>query len=152
MGDSYRAYFAFLEKLGAELDTLTNVERAKTAAVKRDDLMAVNECMRQEQAISLTLRSMDHQRSRMLTELGMADVPLSGLAARCPLEYRVEARAAADRLRAKYDIYRSAADVARTTLELNLHEIEKIIEKQGLDRDRLPVNRLPGGSFADIRA
>ena len=152
MSDSYKAYLAFLERLGDQIDELTDVEKAKTAAVRRDDLMAVNECMRQEQAISLTLRSMDHERETMLKDLGMEGVSLSGLPERYPPEIRPEARGAAERLRAKYDIYRSAADVARMTLEINLHEIEKIMEQRGLTGENLPVSRLPGGSFTDIRA
>lgn len=152
MNDSFKVYFDFLEKLGGELDTLTGIQQDKTNAVRQDDLMALNECMKREQAISLTLRTMEMERRKLLSGLGLADVPLSGLAESCPPEERARAREAADRLRARYNVYRSAADTARTLLEVNLRDVEKIIAERGLSGDNLPVNRMPGGSFTDIRA
>jgi hypothetical protein len=41
-------------------------------------------------------------------------------------------------------LYRSASDVARTTLECNLHQIERMMA----DESERPV----GGAIADIRA
>lgn len=145
MDAAYQEYFRLLEQLGGKLEELAGIQREKTAAVRRDDLAAVNECMKQEQVISLSLRSMDQKRDRLLEQLGLQGVPLSGLASRCPLEYRPRARELAQWLRARYDVYHSAADVARTTLEMNLHQIEKIIADEA-DEPASP------GAMADIRA
>ena len=38
----------------------------------------------------------------------------------------MEAKAAAEKLRQKYEVFQSASDVARNTLECNLHAIEKL--------------------------
>ena len=115
MYESYREYFAFMGQLGQTLDQLTELAKEKTAAVRRDDLLAVDECMKREQALGLTLRAMDKKRETLLAAMGLQNVSLSGLAQHCPEELRQEANAAADDLRDKYPLYRSAADVARTT-------------------------------------
>lgn len=141
----FKAYFDFLRSLGGTIEELTGLAQKKTQAVLHDDLEQVNECMKREQALSLTLRSMDKKRDELLDELGLGGVPLSGLAEHCPEELRREAREVAGKLRSRYDIYRGAAEISRTTLECNLHQIEKFMkdESGGLPRS---------GSLADIRA
>ena len=141
-------YFAFLEKLGGVLEQLTAIANEKNAAVRRDDLMTVNDCMKREQAISLNLRAMDRKREKLLSGLGLRGVRLSGLAEKAPPELRLQARDTAEKLRNQYAVYQSAADSARTTLEINLHEIEKIIEAQ--ENGTFPG--LQRGTFADLRA
>ena len=145
MAISFEQYFAFLRELGQVLERLTALTKEKTEAVRRDDLGAVNDCMKREQAISLSLRSMDVKREKMLSELGLAGVPLSGLAEHCPAELRLEARQVEEELRNQLAVYRSAANVSRATLEISLHEIEKMIAEE---TDR-PTG---GGTVADIRA
>lgn len=145
MYEAYREYFGFMGELGELLDQLTELEKEKAAAVRRDDLLAVDNCMKQEQALSLTLRSMDKKRETLLDGIGLKGAALSDLAQNCPEEIRWEARAAAEELRTRYTLYRSASDVARTTLECNLHQIERMIA----DEADAPVG---GGTIADIRA
>ena len=143
MADSYQEIFDFLDRLGDTLDELTEISKKKTAAVLRDDLLGVNECMKKEQVISLTLRTMDTQREKLMAAIGGAGRPLSALPELCPAERKAEAREIVDWLRDCYAIYRSAAEASRTTLEINLHQIEKLIAE------------LPGdgeGRIADIRA
>ncbi len=140
-----REYFALMERLDEMLKELTQLSQEKTKAVTRDDLQTVDACMKKEQALSLTLRSMDRKREDLLTRLGMSGVPLSGLAAHCPQEYRLEAKKAAERLRTQYDLYRNSAEVARTTLECNLHQIEKYLREE-------PGGVPATGSLADVRA
>lgn len=144
MYEAYREYFGFMEQLGELLDKLTELEKKKAAAVRHDDLLAVDECMKQEQALSLSLRAMDKKRDALLAGLGMKDVRLSDFAQRCPEEIRREAQEASESLRSRYMLYRSAADVARTTLECNLHQIEKMLADE--------ADAGGGGTIADIRA
>ena len=127
MQERWREYFRFLDQLGRTLDQLAELAKEKTAAARRDDLLAVEACMKKEQALGLTLRGMDRKREQMLDGLGLRNVKLSALSRSCPRELQGEARAAAETLHDRYMLYRSAADVARDTLECNLHQIEKII-------------------------
>lgn len=147
MAASFEQYFAFLQELGAVFEKLTALTKEKTEAVRQGDLGAVNDCMKREQAISLSLRSMDIKREKMLSELGLKGVPLSGLAEHCPAELRQEARQVEEQLRSKLAIYRSAAGVSRNMLEIGLHEIDKMIAGEG--KDEGPADR---GTVADIRA
>ena len=145
MYEAYREYFAFMDQLGGTLEELTELAKEKTVAVRRDDLLAVDDCMKREQALGLSLRAMDKKRDKLLAAIGLENVTLSGLAQHCPEELRQEARAAADKLRERYGLYRSASDVARTTLECNLHQIERMMA----DEADAPLG---SGTIADIRA
>ncbi|MBQ9520949.1 MAG: hypothetical protein IJR72_00080 [Oscillospiraceae bacterium] len=149
MEEIYEAFFTYLEKVGEYLDRLSELAKAKNIAAQRGDVLSVNECMREEQEIGLTLRRMDKQRQRLLTVLHLDGVPLSAVPAHCPPELRPAARAAVETLLTKRDIYRSAADAARATLECSLHNVEKLIEQKEPTGRTGP--RARGGLFTDYR-
>lgn len=119
-------YLTLLETLGGKLEELTDLERTKALAVGRSDLEELEECMKREQVMSLSLRGLDQKREKLLAALGLTGVPLRDLAERAPEGVRMEAKAAAEKLRQKYEVFQSASDVARNTLECNLHAIEKL--------------------------
>lgn len=143
---SWEELFQMLEKLDTQVCTLTGLQQEKTAAVLRDDVRKVDDCMKREQVVSLTLRSMDQKRDKLYQDLGLQNRALSALPEQCPEEYRQQAREIAQRVRGHYQIYRSAAEVSRTTLEINLHQIEKLMNQSDAP--------MPGGNrgMADIRA
>ena len=147
MDQTWQEMFRHLKQLGEALDRLAEIARQKTAAVMRDDLNGVNECMKQEQVVSLSLRSMDIKRGKLLAALGLEQFPLRELPGHCPPELRAEARRLSESVRNKYMLYRSASDVARTTLEANLHVIENIIRNLSPQGARQQV-----GGGTDIRA
>lgn len=125
------AYLSLLREISRTLVSLTETAHQKIAAVRQDDLAALNECIKREQALSLSLRGFEQKRAAATQALGLGSVPLSGLAAHCPTELQPEAKAAAEELLQNYQLYRSAAEVARSTLECNLHQIEKILAASG---------------------
>lgn len=131
--DAHRAYLALLGDIGSRLEQLSELARTKTEAVRKDDLMTLNDVLKQEQAIALALRGLEQKRVKQCAELGLDNVRLSQLAAAFPEELQLEARTAADTLLRQYKVYQTSAHVARNTLECNLHEIEKIIEELGGD-------------------
>lgn len=126
----WREYMKLLDNLGNTLDKLTETERTKTAAVGRGDLPAVEECMKQEQVVSLSLRGMDQKREKLLAQLGLTGVRLRDLEARGPRECHMETKQAVEKLRRKYEIFQSASEVARNALESNLHIIEQMQKAQ----------------------
>lgn len=144
--DAHRAYLALLGDIGSRLEQLSELARKKTEAVRKDDLMTLNEVLKQEQAIALALRGLEQKRMKQCAELGVDNVRLSQLAAAFPEELQLEARTAADTLRRQYKVYQTSAHVARNTLECNLHEIEKIIEELGGD-----PHAEPGYQLADVQ-
>ena len=142
----WREYLKMLDNLGATLEKLTEIERTKTAAVGRGDLEGVEACMKQEQVISLSLRGTDQKREKLLAQLGLSGVPLRELEERGPREAHMETRRAVESLRRKYEVFQSASEVARNTLECNLHAIEQVQKA----KDAPPLEDQP--RQADFRA
>lgn len=131
--ERYEEYLTLLTDLANTLGRLSEVEREKTAAVQTDDLRALDACMKQEQALALKLRGFDRRREEALSALGMEGITLSGMAGRFPAELRTRARSVEEELRRQYTLYRGTADVARTTLECSLHEVQKVISSMGVE-------------------
>lgn len=126
----WREYLALLNSLGENLEKLSEVEKRKNAAVSRSDLQGLEECMKQEQAMSMTLRGMEQKREKLLAELGLTGVPLRQLEEHSPEELHLEVKETARQLRQRYEVFRSASEVARNTLECNLRAMEKIQQAQ----------------------
>lgn len=126
----WQGYLRLLDQLGGILDKLTDIQRTKTQAVGRGDLVAVEDCMKREQVLSLSLRGMDQKREKMLAQLGLTGVRLRDLEERGPRETHLETKAVVERLRQKYEVFQSASEVARNTLECNLRAIENLQKAQ----------------------
>ena len=70
----FSEYLNFLEELEHTLQQLVDVEQKKSAAVSARDLDALNDCMKREQAFSMTLKGFEQKRARLLAALGLEDV------------------------------------------------------------------------------
>ena len=123
----FRSYLLLLVSLREKLEQLCELAKGKTAAVQTDDLLKLDEILKREQALSLAFRGLEQKRSNLLQSMGMTNVPLSQLAAQYPPDLQLEAKQTIEALQNQYRIYRAAAEVARNTLECNLHEIEKVL-------------------------
>ena len=133
MDQSYVQYLSLLDALRTSLDQLSDLARQKTAAVRRDDLIALDEALKQEQAMSLALRGQEIKRTKLLKELGLDGSNLSRLVAGYPKELQFQAKQTVDALRQSYEVYRNTSDVARSTLEVNLRAIERLQAQQAGD-------------------
>lgn len=129
----FRSYFSVLRELSGTLDRLTPLAQQKADAVRSDDLLALDEVLKQEQALALSLRGLELKRTKLASQLELDGIPLSKLPERCPAQLADEARKTAAALRSSYEIYRSYADMARNTLEINLHQIDKVLADAGVD-------------------
>ncbi len=143
MEQARQAYLSLLNELSGRLDQLSELARQKTQAVKKDDLTALDEALKQEQAMTLNLRGLEQKRLRAVSQLGLEGSSLSELASRYPDSMQIQARQTAEKLLRSYQEYRCAAEVARNTLELNLHEIEKVIAASGVDTAGVPGYAAP---------
>ena len=128
--EDYRTYLSLLEDLSKTLEQLSEKAQAKTKAVRQDDLSALADILKEEQVLSLSLRSCEQKRLKLLAQLGLTQTQLDDLPGHCPEELRLEAKAVTEKLRRCYDHYNGCAEVARNTLECNLHEIEKILAQE----------------------
>ena len=133
MENQFRAYFGVLREVCSVLDRLAPLALQKAEAARAGELQAMDEVLKQEQALSLNLRGLELKRQKLASQLGLEAVPLSALPEHCPAALAGEARKTAAKLRKSYEIYRSYAGMARTTLELNLHQIDKFLERAGVD-------------------
>lgn len=131
MGDVYQAYLALLRSLGESLEQLSALAKKKADAASRDDLMALDEIMKQEQALALAFRGMEQTREKLLKQLGCGNVPLSRMAEHFPPESQSQAVEAVATLQKQYQGYRREADAARAVLERHLMEVDAIITKMG---------------------
>lgn len=135
----WRKYLGLMETLGRTLEQLSELEREKTKAVSSGDLPAVEECMKKEQVISLSLRGLDQKRDKMLAEMGLTGVHLRDLPGHAPEELYYETKDASEKLRRQYELYQTASKVAMDTLECNLRAIERIQKAQ----EELPEGQRP---------
>lgn len=133
MADLHLSYLELLRDLSASLDRLGQLAQEKRGAVQRSDLMGLDEVLKQEQAMTLNLRGLEQRRLKLLAQMGLTGVSLSDLPDRYPAELEQEARRVVAGLQQSYTVYRSYADAARSTLELNLHQIEQVIAASGVD-------------------
>ena len=131
MDGVYQAYLNLLRSLGESLDQLSVLAQKKVAAANGDDLMALDEVMKQEQAMTLAFRGMEQTREKLLEQLNCGNVPLSRLPERFPPQMQGQAREAVAALQKQYQNYRKDADAARLVLERHLRELDAIITEMG---------------------
>ncbi len=127
------AVLELFDKITDILTQLAELEQNKAAAVRRDDLIALDESLKQEQVLALSIRGLEQKRVDLLSQFGLLELPLAELPGKFSADRQMDAKKTVDRLRDAYQIYRHAAEVARDTLECNLHEIEKILANAGVD-------------------
>ena len=141
---THAGYLQLLAEIKAVIEQLINVEQQKLDAVHKADLVTVDECIRQEQAISLTMRSLDNRRDKMMPELGLVGSNLSNLAEHFPPELRDEAAKAAAALRSGYADYTSISEAARMALERGLREIDVMMQPAAASTEQTPQVPRPG--------
>lgn len=122
-------YLNLLSSLSDTLEKLTGIEHRKTDAVCQGNLPVVEDCMKQEQVMSLSLRSLEQKRIHLLSQLGLSQVPLRELQKHSPPEYDLETKRVVEELRRQYTLFQTASQVARDTLECNLRELQRIQEQ-----------------------
>ncbi len=120
-----------MSELGESLDRLSGLARQKQEHVRADDLIGLDEVLKQEQAMTLTLRGLEQRRLKLVSQLGLEGTGLDDLPEKFPDALRPEARQTVDAVRESYSLYRSCADAARNMLEVNLHEMERLIAASG---------------------
>lgn len=150
-------YLSLLQDLSQTLSKLTEIEQKKINAVRQDDLDILNQCMKQEQALTLTLRGFEQRRQTLLSSWNLSNLPLSGLSSQVPTECREETKRVAENLLREYELFRGSFEVAQNTLECNLHQIEKHLSSLGASPTPIPGYeetgpKLPSSFRTDFRA
>ena len=146
----WQEYLKLLSGLSRTLEQLTKVEQDKKTAASQGDLAGVEDCMKQEQVLSLSLRGYDQRRDKMLASLGLQGVPLNELEDHSAPVVMLETRRTVEVLRRQYTLFQAASQAARNTLEINLREIERIMAVQAGDAGVAEEKRK--GHQTDFRA
>ncbi len=153
----FRRYLSLLKDLGDTLEQLTTIEQNKITAVENSDLQGLNDCMKQEQALSMVLRGYELKQLSLGKELGLVGISIGTLEELAPEDCVQETRQTAETLRRQYQLFYSAFEVAQNILECNLHEVEKILGSMGKDPNESigygsASPDLPPSMRADFRA
>lgn len=143
MRTQYLAYLNLLVSIRSHLNSLCRLAGEKAAAVRNDNLLELDSIMRQEQALSLAFRGLEQKKESLVRALNLESVPLSALAGHFPDDLQLQAKKTIEELQNQYKIYCAAAEVARNTLECNLHEIEKFLAAQDASADSGPGYSAP---------
>ena len=153
MNKDYAELAKILEELAQAVERLSQSQTEIAAAGRAKDLAALSECMKTEQAYALTLRNLDKKRQDMQTQMGIGSHTLQMVRSTAPdEESRTLIRQAEEKLSANYKMLQSASEIARSTLECNLHEVEKLIENLGVDPKMALENPTQGGAHTDFHA
>lgn len=129
----WKDYLKLMTGLTHTLEELTRVEQDKNDAASQGNLIAVEECMKREQVLSLSLRGHDQKRDKILVELGLQGVALSEMETHSPDEFQMETKRVIEKLRRQYKLFQAASETARNTLEINLRAIERMQAVQAGD-------------------
>ena len=141
----HQAYLNLLKELGGSLDRLGELAEQKAQTVRQDDLLAMDEVLKQEQVMSLSLRGLEQRRIKLLAKLGLSEVPLNELPGKYPEELQDEAKRTVEDLRNSYKVFRARSDMARNLLEINLHQIGKAVIAAGGAAKDLEAGYAPPG-------
>ena len=129
------ALLTLFETIVSHLRQLTELAKLKTTAVRKSDLIELDRIMKEEQAQSLAMRGLEQKRATLLAQFELQNVALIDLPNKFPPQLQQKARESVETLRREFSIYQSAAEIARNTLECNLHEVEKFLAAAGAATD-----------------
>ena len=138
MSAPFSDYLKLLREVGTLLEQLAVLAQQKADAVRQDDLLALDEVLK-----GLNLRGLELRRAKLVGQLGLEGTTLSALPAKCPPELAAETDQVVSDVQMSYRAYRSSANMVRTTLELNLHQIEKLVAAAGGDPKDLDAGYAP---------
>lgn len=110
------------------LEKLAEVQQKKLDAVHNNDLVLLDECMKQEQAAVMKSKSLDRKREAILLDLGF-----SGLSYKQILENMAEEKKAVavplfEKLRGAVLNFNQLNGQIKTSIEVNLHSISSTLE------------------------
>jgi FlgN protein. len=111
------------------LDNLADVQQEKLNAVHKKDLIALDKCMKQEQAAIMKSKSLDKKREGILLDLGFGGLSYKQILEKLSEEKRAVAAPLFHKLKTSTDNFNDLNGLIKTAIEVNLHSINKTLEK-----------------------
>ena len=152
MENPFDEYLQLLDQMRTELAHLSDLANAKIKAVMDSDLISLDQILKSEQASALTFRGLEQKQAALLNATGLGDVKLSALAENYPPKKRLACKKTVEELQHQYEVYHCRSEVARNTLECNLHEIDKILAASAGPGYDAGAPEIPGKMKTDFRA
>ena len=123
--------FADLIRQFAELfDRLIPLEQEKLDIVKQNQVSALEDIIKREQAEIMTLRGLDQKRERLQKELGFPDMTFSEILERVSGDEKTELQKLFEELGSRVRQFRSITESSKTMMEVNLHAINKMVTQK----------------------
>ena len=70
MDNVYHSYLELLDTLRSNVEELSALAKRKIEAAQNDDLVALDEVLKREQALALSFRGLEQSKERLLGEMG----------------------------------------------------------------------------------
>lgn len=109
------------------------LEEEKLRAVQEDDIAAVEDCMKREQAVVLKLRGLDQKREKILKENGWEGKTFRQIIEMAPQEKQFAYKQLLERLENSISLFQNANESALDTIRIHQREIEKVIKLKDTD-------------------
>lgn len=123
--------FAELMKQLIELfDRMIPLEQEKLNVVKQNQVSALEELIKKEQAEIMALRGLDQKREKQQKELGFENMAFREILERLPQEQHEEFQELFDSLGARVKDFQSITESSRAIMEVNLHAINKMVAQK----------------------
>ncbi len=104
------------------------LEHEKLKAVQNDDVAAVEDCMRREQAVMMKMKGLEQKREKVQQELGWQDKSFREIINAVPEDDRQEMKELFDRLSNAVKVFQDANQSALDMMKVHLKDIERVMK------------------------
>ena len=118
-----------LKETSAFLKEISVVEEEKFQAAMKNHILVIEDCIKKEQALLLRSKGLEMKREQLQKAMGAEHMTLRQIIEAAAPEEKAPLQAAFDELTANIKTYQSIHQRAKTAIEVNLHRINKELEK-----------------------
>lgn len=111
------------------LDNLAEVQQKKLNAVRENDMVLLDKCMKEEQAAVMKSKSLDRKREAILLDLGFSGLSYKQILEEISEEKKAVSAPLFEKLRLATNRFNELNGVIKTAIEVNLHSISSTLEK-----------------------
>lgn len=111
-------------------DRMIPLEQEKLNVVKQNQVSALEELIKKEQAEIMVLRGLDQKRESQQKELGFENMTFQEILERLPEEQHKEFQGLFDTLGNRVKDFQSITESSKAIMEVNLHAINKMVAQK----------------------
>ncbi len=130
--NNFKSFLNFLQSLNQEFLKLHSLQLKIIAAVKSHDLDTLNAHIKEEQALSLSLRGLEIKKKSLISEIGLAGVPLRELHNHCDPSLKDETLAIVTKLLNDYNTLEEVRKKSVAIIEKHLSIVNNGLINRGV--------------------